>query len=294
MNQPKFLIAKYVPDIIRMEPRNIGVVVWSPNEVYAKFIGEDANGTGKVHPPKSLVGDAGGRHAYSQWITYWRMQLRKNEIRVRGKRKPISRGSPDFIDAIASKSKEQFMLVQAGDYPVSLAPAEVRVFANELFEKLVQTKSTADDHEEKSIKFKNVCNQLFKASGLKDHPEFRYSTAREVPCVVGKDFLFFQFNHAIVEGPEDHEKTRAVFQRVFLDDQKSLASAGWMFEHVSKSDRKHKIRCGALVNARKDDEQDRDTRIKVAMLRSAGASVVHANDDVGTAVDQMKSVVMAG
>ena len=29
MATPRFLIAKYAPDLRRMEPRNIGVIVWN-------------------------------------------------------------------------------------------------------------------------------------------------------------------------------------------------------------------------------------------------------------------------
>ena len=38
MNTPKYLIAKYIPDLNRMEPRNIGIVVWSPEGIEARFL----------------------------------------------------------------------------------------------------------------------------------------------------------------------------------------------------------------------------------------------------------------
>ena len=41
MNTPRDLLAKYIPDPLRMEPRNIGVVLWADGNVTAwRFAGE--------------------------------------------------------------------------------------------------------------------------------------------------------------------------------------------------------------------------------------------------------------
>lgn len=48
MNTPRYLIAKYIPDLRRMEPRNIGVIVWSPQGVAARFAAEKADTDGDV------------------------------------------------------------------------------------------------------------------------------------------------------------------------------------------------------------------------------------------------------
>ena len=40
MNTPRYLLAKYIPDHLRMEPRNIGVVLWAEGNVTARFFGE--------------------------------------------------------------------------------------------------------------------------------------------------------------------------------------------------------------------------------------------------------------
>ena len=38
MNKTQYLLAKYIPDMHRFEPRNIGVIVWSPDGIEARFL----------------------------------------------------------------------------------------------------------------------------------------------------------------------------------------------------------------------------------------------------------------
>ena len=38
MNTTKYLFAKYIADLHCFEPRNIGVIVWSPTSMEARFL----------------------------------------------------------------------------------------------------------------------------------------------------------------------------------------------------------------------------------------------------------------
>jgi hypothetical protein len=40
MKTPRYLIANYIPDLRRMEPRNIGVVLWALGAVVREPLGE--------------------------------------------------------------------------------------------------------------------------------------------------------------------------------------------------------------------------------------------------------------
>ena len=54
MNTPRYLLAKYIPDPLRMEPRNIGVVLWAEGNVAARFVGEsDSPDSGFALAPTS-------------------------------------------------------------------------------------------------------------------------------------------------------------------------------------------------------------------------------------------------
>src|ERR1700681_2216184 len=71
---PRYLVAKHISDLQRMEPRNIGVIVWTPKAVAGRFLAERPGAPGDVDgrsiPP--FVASAG---AYKQWVAFWRDEL---------------------------------------------------------------------------------------------------------------------------------------------------------------------------------------------------------------------------
>lgn len=106
-NPPVIMLAKFVPDLHRVEPRNIGVVVWDNGRVAYRFLGAYKD---RINPPTFVPEDS--RHAYREWITFWRMQLRRDTIRKRSGVR-VKRESPEFLEVLSSKSKPRFMLVEA-------------------------------------------------------------------------------------------------------------------------------------------------------------------------------------
>ena len=68
----QYLIAKYVPCLERMEPKNIGVILWTPEKSIAKFLGEDPEGTTDI---PSYVWD---RREWKHYTTTWRNIAEKN------------------------------------------------------------------------------------------------------------------------------------------------------------------------------------------------------------------------
>ena len=45
---PNYLVAKYISDLHRMEPRNIGIIVWTRSAVSARFVAERPNKPGEI------------------------------------------------------------------------------------------------------------------------------------------------------------------------------------------------------------------------------------------------------
>lgn len=64
-----YLIAKYVDDIRRNEPVNVGVVVFGDGHVAARFEGEDDQGRLDKRRIRKRVS---GRDAYVAWVQHWR------------------------------------------------------------------------------------------------------------------------------------------------------------------------------------------------------------------------------
>jgi len=134
----RFLVAKYIPDVRRMEPRNIGVVVWHGGHVEARFLGENDG------PPRYIgVKD---RTNYGKWLASWRAQLAKPFLEA-GSGETINRSSPRFLDALCGWSRGNYVLVEGGDITESLDRDSLAEATEYLFSELVSHKETVEEKE---------------------------------------------------------------------------------------------------------------------------------------------------
>ena len=113
MNTTKYLLAKYIPDLHRFEPRNIGVIVWSPVGVEARFLAEYPNRPGEVDG-RSIPGFVTSASAYKQWIRYWRDAFMREAVSPLDGGEVVSASSPAFIEALQQTGRGNFVIVDAG------------------------------------------------------------------------------------------------------------------------------------------------------------------------------------
>ncbi len=99
---PRLLVAKYTPDVFRNEPRNIGVVLWTPDEVAARFLGEKPDAPGEVDEA-AVPAFVASVAAYKQWVRYWRREVAK-----------LSTTSPDQLDSIRQTGPSNYSLADGG------------------------------------------------------------------------------------------------------------------------------------------------------------------------------------
>jgi hypothetical protein len=219
MIAPNFLIAKYAPDLHRMEPRNVGVIVWADGRTAARFLGELPDG--KVKPPGMVRPDA--RDAYRQWIQYWRLLMAKPSVEVTGGG-AVARECPDFLQAMKSKSKPQFMLVEAGSLLEPVAEDELPDLVDELFESLVESPSAPDRGQAESELLRASAAEFFARTRLATRPDF-HSHVPQV-CKVHGILREIHFDNAI----GDVGRPSAVFQRVLLLREQSVGNALHMLD----------------------------------------------------------------
>jgi hypothetical protein len=72
----KWLIAKYMPDIRRREPTNVGIVLICDSGIYTRFRGE--NTLGQVDG-RHVRGVFGSLENYKGWIDYWKTAVAKGD-----------------------------------------------------------------------------------------------------------------------------------------------------------------------------------------------------------------------
>lgn len=263
---PRYLIAKYIPDLIRMEPRNIGVVVWSLDGIEARFLGEKPNHPGNVDG-RSLPAFISNLGAYKQWLRFWRTELAKEAVDTISGDDAISRTSPAFLEALMSWNKGNFVLNEGG-YGLDYVEADdLGEFTDYLYRMLVDT---SDGDEVQDPTLDELCDEIIKEAHLQKNPNFQ--SAFKVECPIADRaqarVVTYEFSHAYKNG-----SLQRLYQRVPLSRRKTVLrktvhDSAWMFEKVIQRNIISASQGGVLVHLNEEDQQDKDVLDALKELES--------------------------
>lgn len=279
-NAPQILIAKYSADLLRMEPRNAGVIIWTPERIIAKFLGEQNDN--KVRAPRMVPKE--DRHAYKEWISYWRLMIARDEIKAdNGQRVP--RTSPAFIQALQAKSKSSFALVDAGFMRGRIQAHELPAIADECFDILVK-EPDVDRIRQHKIALRKAAGETFEMAGVRDYGELKKPFP--VSIKFGRLTKDLPFDYAVVQG----DVPLALFQRVSVPQNASICSASFMFDKLHRNAKKktHKSakRCAIILSD--DSESDNEAAENLSVLKLYVDEVVDVAD-VGEAAKNVRRLV---
>ncbi|MBL0035369.1 MAG: hypothetical protein IPP26_06275 [Flavobacteriales bacterium] len=132
MSTTSYILATYIPHMQRFEPRNIGVLVWSPQGVAARFIAERAERPGEVDG-RSIPAFVTSPSAYKQWVQYWREMLRHQTFTAPESGKLVALSSPEFMQAVLETGRGNFVLAEPGEIWNAEPGEDVTVTADRLF-----------------------------------------------------------------------------------------------------------------------------------------------------------------
>lgn len=265
MNTTKYLLAKYIPDLHRFEPRNIGVIVWSPLGIEARFLAEYPNRPGEVDG-RSIPAFVTSASAYKQWIRYWRDAITGTSLRPLGGGDVVSSSSPGFIEALQQTARGNFVVVDAGSVLDDVSEDELPKVADQLFAQLIEV-STAE--EPRDIGFDELCDSLMVRAQLKDHRNFhdRYP----VRCTVRGVDEEFLFSHAIANGTLERAYQRFPMPKRKTQLQKNRDATAWMLESLLNTNVITPDRTVVLVDATPEQisqtEVDKTIRLLGSMSR---------------------------
>jgi hypothetical protein len=128
----KYLIAKYVDDLARNEPINVGVVASDGENIVARFDGEnDAQKVDLRHVRHRISGS----HAYRAWVHYWRVAIADpRAVGVQGE----SPSPANVLDFLVGEGGSDFYIEPGGEILVDHDERSLEESARELYEKLVK------------------------------------------------------------------------------------------------------------------------------------------------------------
>lgn len=272
MKTPRYLLAKYIADLDRMEPNNIGVIVWSPDDVEARFLAEKTDQPGVIDG-RSIPSVVTSSSAYRQWIEFWRAELQKPEIEIADGTK-VPQGSPKFLDALQSWNRGNFVLADAGVLIDHVDADDLANLTDHLFNTLVAT-SRSDEPRDPTLNER--CDQLLEETQLANNPHFfsRY----QVSCQVAPNATeTFEFSHAYANG-----SLLRLYQRVPLPRRKRLLrktvhDSAWMLEKVVQANLISQDRTAAIVYVTEDQRAEAGVSEALRVLGSV-SRVLDLNDE---------------
>jgi hypothetical protein len=260
----RYLVAKYTPDPRRMEPRNIGVVLWAAGRAVARFLDEE---------DAYFVRD---RPNYRRWVAYWQSLIEEQRISL--PRKPIvTMDRPEFLDAMLGTQEGNYLLFDGGFVMDAVRRNMLPAAVDHLFRELVIRNSPEPmDHKEQAARLKAECDRALADVGLAARDDFKKSV--RVPCKVKQVKMPFKFNYAIVADDAARPgRVRAVFQRVYVGGQQSVTSAAFMYQQLIRAKLLRKEQCAALISQEAGMTPSADAAASVQMLEEH-ATVINIAD----------------
>lgn len=262
-----YLIAQYIPDLFRREPKNVGVITWRGIEVVGRFFGETDTGEIDGRKIKSF------RHPdiYRQWVTYWRSLLQRRGV--------------EGISQLLDPSVSNYRIIKGGEVSGTEEDAITDVL-NYLYALIVsegglrEALGLSADLSMAAGNFKALVAEQFDAVQILApenqqlplgiaHPIYRNlpipsSTAEpHKPSFVQQNGLLYVME--IIDF-SIREKDRA-------KDHAGLTS--YMFDDLKKQQLPNGVRTIAIIRKRDEDDEHASVRYGMAILREEAHEVVN-------------------
>jgi hypothetical protein len=224
----EWLVAKYIPNLRRREPENIGVILYSQGRMLSRFLGERADGRIDGRRLRFVAAPVPN---YKAWIAYWRDAIQR------------SSEAPDLRSLISQPSDENYYLEYGGATIVGDASSTPESTLDWLYGTLVEDQPDPDTLDVAKLS-EAVLNRLDVAQ--KVERDYRFP----VPLSTGvEDSIIFDYRYV--------NSAVHLMQRVTLtwEDERSWNSvhaATWNFRFAHNDERPSLI---ALVRPRAQDQE---------------------------------------
>lgn len=120
-----YAVAKYIPDLFRQEPRNVGLIVAGEGRALLRFLGDD---DGRLDLRSARMVQADGS-LYAEWFAYWRRAVERFN---RTSAEPAT-----FLERLYGDG-DTFCLWEGGEYIPDYEGQPLDEIAEKLFARLVQ------------------------------------------------------------------------------------------------------------------------------------------------------------
>jgi len=258
MSNTEWLVAKFIPDLRRREPQNIGVVVYVDGQAFTRFLGDREDGQidgRRVRWTQSV-------DTYKAWVRYWRKSISQLEM-----------------DALLEcRADDSFYLEYGGERLLGDPHIDPEELADDLYAKLVEDIGVAP------LSITGLAEGVFSTLGIQDRIQ------RDIAfdaAVMGNPVDRVRFDYRFDNGQT------SLMQRVSLlvggeRAWNAAHSAAWSFDRaLDQLQTVHPQGVQLIALVRTPD--DRDSRQQVGVLNEL-ATVVDL-DDEKRALGEMRNLL---
>jgi hypothetical protein len=263
MARATYLIAKYVSDLFRNEPVNIGVIAWCDGATAFRFLCANAEGHVDGRMLRGKI-ETLSLDAYKQWVSAWVKLLAKDKINFIGKPEIVTKASEHFLDALESTSKGNYILERGGELLEDVSPNQIQSVADYLFARLVDEDSK-EEAEGKAAK--EVRDELLVEADVA--LDERVQIDKRVPIRLSNDKTVYQEFHIYIGNGAPDTLAQILPLTAQPKAVKTTAeSIAWKFERAIESGVIKHGRAVAIVYSPEDrqDELISDSLIELGTV----------------------------
>jgi hypothetical protein len=203
----KWLIAKYIPDMRRREPINIGIILLKDGKPYLRFRGRNKD-DGKIDGNKTKFQRS--VENYRAWISYWEYAAGKGDL-------------PGLLNKV--RPDDNFILEFGGERIIGSELTEPEAFADELFRQLVGLEDACIEEKRES-----VIEQIFQKLDICAKVERN----QVLPGTSDDDHIVFDFKYKNGKNTWMKHISLGRSEKLVWEP---LHSAAWAFDSATKVDR---------------------------------------------------------
>ncbi|HUB65937.1 MAG TPA: hypothetical protein VL981_00465 [Candidatus Methylacidiphilales bacterium] len=246
--KPRYLIAKYIPEPIRNEPRNFGVLLWTQWGIVARFLGEKKNET---IDSRSIPGWVSSKVSYKEWVYYWRKTITT-----------LSNSEVSQFLRLSVASTGNYILCDGGEVIQTIIESDVEDLLTFLFETLVDTEidTVAANN---SYELKRTCDIIIRKTKVSDNPLFKMD--QSIYCPIASDVNeLFHFDYYYGNGEPDKLYKRVPLGVRHID--RNVDSAAWQFDKVTSKGIISKDNGVALIKPTEEQMRDEEILKSISVL----------------------------
>ncbi len=232
----RYILAKYIPNLSRMESKNIGIFVWLDGAVRSMFLEpRDAD----------FIQD---KSTYKRWVAYWKRLTSSKDLKIPG-RSEVPIHEPSYLDELIYTKEGNYILVKGGFVNEKVNESDLDDLTNFLFSELVANfKEIKPAYAlRQAPSFKDRCNSVIKMSRLNGEYRERF----KVKCELYGHPMHFKFDYGTGNG-----KPWNLFQRVSLRNEPSVSDATLKMQAIIGARILPKNRCAVLLESPDDSAKD--------------------------------------